>query len=122
MSQARRSGRTSKGNTLALIAVNPSMNEAPVSGLTIGMVIGRITATAMLINTTYETVSERLPPNLLVITPAAAAVGQMKQSMAHSARILRSPEGIVATSHVRGTNVTIWKASTMKCHFRNFRS
>ena len=37
---------------LAQIAVNPSRKVVPVSGLTIGMATGRITATEMLISTT----------------------------------------------------------------------
>ena len=97
------------------IAMKLSKKVASDSVLNIGMTRGMTTATAMLMSTTYDTVSDRRPPSFPVITPAAAAVG-------HSVNILRSPSGINVASHVNNMNMTIWKASAMKCQRRNLRS
>lgn len=122
MSHARSSGKTSSGKIFMQIAMKLSKKVASDSVLNIGMTKGMTTATAMLMSTTYETVSDRRPPSFPVITPAAAAVGQMKHSIAHSVNILRSPSGINVASQVNNMNMTIWKASAMKCQRRNLRS
>ena len=87
-----------------------------------GITSGIMNAAATLIRTTYETVSERLPPSLLVTTPAAAAVGQTKQSIAHSARIFPVPSGRITATQANTTNSTTWIARATRCHRRNLRS
>ena len=72
--------------------------------------------------TTYDTVWARFPPSLSVITPAAAAVGQMRHSIAHSRRILMPSSCVVIAIRANPTNVTLWKRRARRCHLVNPRS
>ena len=81
---AKASGQSNKGNTLPEMSINDSINEPPPAVRINVSEHGTATATAKFTSIVYEISDEALPPSLAVITAAAVAVGQMRQSIAAS--------------------------------------
>ena len=71
-------------------------NVLPSIGWSKGTIEGIRNETRTLIIIIYDIIPERLPPSLSVITPAAKAVGQIRQSIAVSTSTVPSVSGLWA--------------------------
>lgn len=115
-------GRRSTGKILAAMAAAVPAKLMDADGWMTEIAVGMMMVAQALVRTLKVMHPAALPPRRPVMTAAADAVGQMKQIIAHSKRILAPLPGLMVASTAKRADIDTCMVSMIRCQRWSFMS